>query len=61
MPTINQLVRNPRSLKTKKESPHLGIGYNTIKKRYTYYNSTKKRSMYKSYYNDTKKTKLCDP
>lgn len=46
MPTINQLVRKPRRSKTKKsESPHLGIGFNSIKKKYTSYNSPQKRGV----------------
>ena len=36
MPTINQLVRKSREDKVKKsKSPHLGIGYNTLKKEQT--------------------------
>ncbi len=46
MPTINQLVRIPRTTKERKsKSPHLGIGFNTLKKRYTEYNSPQKRGV----------------
>lgn len=46
MPTINQLVRKGRekSLNTSK-SAHLGVNYNTIKKRYTKTNSPQKRGV----------------
>ena len=46
MPTINQLVRKGRTDKTSKsESPSLGIGYNSLKKRYTKSNSPQKRGV----------------
>jgi len=46
MPTINQLVRKPRKPKSKKsKSPHLGIGYNTLKKKYTDVQSPQKRGV----------------
>lgn len=46
MPTINQLVRKPRTQKTKKsKSPHLGIGFNTLKKRYTDVQAPQKRGV----------------
>ena len=36
MPTINQLVRKQRQDKIKKtKSPHLGIGFNSLRKAYT--------------------------
>lgn len=46
MPTINQLVRKGRTDKTSKsKSPSLGIGYNSLKKRYTKSNSPQKRGV----------------
>lgn len=46
MPTINQLVRKSRENKVKKtKSPHLGIGYNTLKKAYTDVQSPQKRGV----------------
>ena len=46
MPTINQLVRNPRENKVKKtKSPHLGIGFNSLRKVYTDVQSPQKRGV----------------
>ncbi len=46
MPTINQLVRKPRTDKTKKsKSPVLGIGLNTLKKKRTTQFSPQKRGV----------------
>ncbi len=46
MPTINQLVRKPRESKIRKsKSPHLGIGYNSLKKQYTDLDSPQKRGV----------------
>ena len=46
MPTINQLVRSGRQDKTKKsKSPHLSIGYNTLKSKYTTIESPQKRGV----------------
>ncbi|MBP5343136.1 30S ribosomal protein S12 [bacterium] len=46
MPTINQLVRNGRQDKIKKsKSPHLSIGYNTLKSKYTSIDSPQKRGV----------------
>lgn len=46
MPTINQLVRKPRTDKTKKsKSPVLGIGYNSLKKKRTAQFSPQKRGV----------------
>ncbi|MCF7926638.1 MAG: 30S ribosomal protein S12 [Candidatus Izimaplasma sp.] len=46
MPTINQLVRKGRKDKKKKtKSPHLSIGFNTLKKKYTKTNSPQKRGV----------------
>ncbi|NLD25928.1 MAG: 30S ribosomal protein S12 [Acholeplasmataceae bacterium] len=46
MPTINQLVRKSRESKIKKtKSPHLGIGFNTLKKSYTEVQSPQKRGV----------------
>ncbi len=46
MPTINQLVRKSRESKIKKsKSPHLAIGYNSLKKEYTTVNSPQKRGV----------------
>lgn len=46
MPTISQLVRKGRkSTKKKSKSPYLGVGYNSIKKRYTQYSSPQKRGV----------------
>ena len=44
MPTIEQLVRNGRKDKvSKSKSPSLGIGYNTLEKKYTKLPSPQKR------------------
>ncbi len=46
MPTINQLVRKPRTDKSKKsKSPVLGIGYNSLKKKRTTQFSPQKRGV----------------
>lgn len=46
MPTINQLVRKSREDKIRKtKSPHLGIGFNSLKKVYTDLNSPQKRGV----------------
>ena len=46
MPTINQLVRKGRQDKTRKsKSPHLGFGYNSIKKERTERTSPQKRGV----------------
>jgi small subunit ribosomal protein S12 len=46
MPTINQLVRKGRVNKTKKsKSPHLNIGFNSLKKEYTDTSSPQKRGV----------------
>ena len=46
MPTIQQLVRKGRHDKTtKSKSPSLGIGFNSLKKRYTKSNSPQKRGV----------------
>lgn len=46
MPTINQLVRKPRESKTRKsKSPHLSVGFNTLKKTYTEVQSPQKRGV----------------
>jgi small subunit ribosomal protein S12 len=46
MPTINQLVRKGRTSKVKKtKSPHLNIGYNSIKKIQTNVSSPQKRGV----------------
>ena len=46
MPTINQLVRKSREDKVKKsKTPHLGIGYNTLKKVQTEVNCPQKRGV----------------
>ncbi|MGD9604913.1 MAG: 30S ribosomal protein S12 [Bacilli bacterium] len=46
MPTINQLVRKPRESKTRKsKSPHLSVGFNTLKKTYTEIQSPQKRGV----------------
>ena len=46
MPTINQLVRNRRSEKTRKsKSPVLGIGYNSKEKKQTKLNAPQKRGV----------------
>ena len=46
MPTINQLVRKSRVDKVKKsKSPHLGIGYNSLKKVSTEINSPQKKGV----------------
>ena len=46
MPTINQLVRNPRKSKSKKsDSPALNRGFNSKKKQFTTLNSPQKRGV----------------
>ncbi len=46
MPTVNQLVRKGRQSRTKKtKSPHLSIGFNTLKKAYTDTDSPQKRGV----------------
>ena len=46
MPTINQLVRKSRDSKIRKsKSPHLAIGYNSLKKVYTSIESPQKRGV----------------
>ncbi|MGL4949968.1 MAG: 30S ribosomal protein S12 [Anaeroplasmataceae bacterium] len=46
MPTIAQLVRKGREDKTtKSKSPHLSVGFNSLKKRYTKINSPQKRGV----------------
>ncbi len=46
MPTINQLVRKARGTKIKKtKSPHLRIGYNSLKKKETELYSPQKRGV----------------
>ncbi|ERJ12393.1 30S ribosomal protein S12 [Haloplasma contractile] len=46
MPTINQLVRKGRTKKTKKtDSPHLNVGYNSLKKKRTKLFSPQKRGV----------------
>ena len=46
MPTINQLVRSGREkMTTKSKSAHLGVTYNTLKKKYTQMNSPQKRGV----------------
>ncbi len=46
MPTINQLVRKSRQDKIKKsKSPHLGIGFNSLRKEYTELDSPQKRGV----------------
>lgn len=46
MPTINQLIRKPRSSKIKKtKSPHLRISFNTLKKEYKELYSPQKRGV----------------
>ena len=46
MPTINQLVRKSRQSKVKKsKSPHMSIGYNSLKKVYTEVDSPQKRGV----------------
>ena len=46
MPTINQLVKKPRTDKIKKsKSPHLGIGFNSLQKVYTHVESPQKRGV----------------
>lgn len=54
MPTIQQLVTKGRQDKTtKSKSPALGYGFNSLQKKTSYYNSPQKRSLYKSYDNDS--------
>ncbi|MDD3106989.1 MAG: 30S ribosomal protein S12 [Bacilli bacterium] len=46
MPTINQLVRKPRESKTRKsKSPHLSVGFNSLRKTYTEVQSPQKRGV----------------
>ena len=46
MPTINQLVRNSREDKVRKsKSPHLGIGFNSLKKVATTINCPQKKGV----------------
>ena len=46
MPTINQLVRKKRTDKVRKsKSPHLGIGFNSLKKEQTEINSPQKKGV----------------
>ena len=46
MPTINQLVRKSRVDKVRKsKSPHLGIGFNSLKKEQTEINSPQKKGV----------------
>ncbi len=46
MPTMNQLVRKGRTNKTKKsKSPHLNIGFNSLKRAYTDVSSPQKRGV----------------
>lgn len=46
MPTINQLVRKSRVVKIRKsKSPHLGIGFNSLKKEQTEVNSPQKKGV----------------
>lgn len=46
MPTINQLVKNKRSKKTKKsKSPVLNVGYNTLERKATDQTSPQKRGV----------------
>ena len=46
MPTMNQLVRKSRQKVTKKtKSPHLNIGFNSLKKRNTKISSPQKRGV----------------
>ena len=46
MPTINQLVRTARQDKIRKsKSPHLGIGYNSLKKEETKVKSPQKKGV----------------
>ncbi|MTI48342.1 30S ribosomal protein S12 [Sporosalibacterium faouarense] len=46
MPTINQLVRKSRKKTTKKtKSPHLNIGFNSLKKKHTDVSSPQKRGV----------------
>ncbi len=46
MPTINQLVRKSRQLKTKKsKSPSLAVGFNSLQKVYTKVESPQKRGV----------------
>ena len=56
MPTINQLVRKGRQSKTKKsKSPSLGVGFNSLKKKYTSYPSPQKRGVCTRVYTTTPK------
>lgn len=46
MPTINQLIKNRRSKKTRKsKSPVLGVGLNTLQRKNTSLNSPQKRGV----------------
>ncbi len=46
MPTMNQLVRKGRQDKTtKSKAPHLGISFNSLKKRFVSVNSPQKRGV----------------
>lgn len=46
MPTIEQLVRKGRTDKTSKsKSPSLGVGFNSLQKRYTSINAPQKRGV----------------
>ena len=46
MPTINQLIRKSRESKiSKSKSPHLSVGYNSLKKVYTNVESPQKRGV----------------
>lgn len=46
MPTINQLVRKGRKKQTKKtDSPHLNVGFNSLKKKTTKVSSPQKRGV----------------
>ena len=60
MPTISQLVRKGRQSKTtKSKSPYLGLGYNSIKKRHTNYDSPQKRGVCVRLLQWHLETKLC--
>lgn len=46
MPTMNQLIRKGRTPKTKKsKSPALNVGFNSLSREYTNYNSPQKRGV----------------
>ena len=56
MPTINQLVRKSRVDKVRKsKSPHLGIGFNSLKKEQTNLYSPQKRGVCTRVYTSTPK------